>query len=146
MAGNSKNSFNYCIKMKNIFSRSWKSSKQPRKQRKYVFNAPINIKRRFISSHLSKELIKKYNRRSIPLRKGDEVKILRGNFKGKKGKIENIDLKTLRVFVENIQQTRNDGTKTFYPLHPSNLIITNLNLTDKKRREISERRVKTVKK
>lgn len=146
MARNSKDSFDYCIKMKAIFSRSWKSSKQPRKQRKYLFNAPISIRHRFLSAHLAKELIKKYNRRSIPLRKGDEIKIVRGQFKGKKGKIENVDLKNLRVFVENIQHTKSDGTKTFYPLHPSNLIITNLNLTDKKRREIFERNVKSIKK
>ena len=132
--------------MKSIFSRSWKASKQPRRQRKYLFNAPINIRRKLISAHLSKDLIKKYNKRNIPLRKGDEIKIVRGQFKGKKGKIESIDFKKLKVFIENIQFTKNDGTKAFYPLHPSNLIITNLNLTDKKRRQISERNLGAVKK
>lgn len=132
--------------MRSIFSRSWKASKQPRKQRKYLFNAPINIRHKLISAHLSKELIKKYNKRNIPLRKGDEIKILRGQFKDKKGKIESIDFKKLNVFVENIQFTKNDGTKAFYPLHPSNLIITNLNLTDKKRRQIVERNLEMVKK
>lgn len=146
MARDIKDSINYCIKMKSEFSNSWKSSKQPRKQRKYLFNSPIKIRHKFLSAHLTRELIKKYNRRSIPLRKGDEVKILRGQFRGKKGKIEDVDLKNLKVFIENIQHTKNDGTKTFFPLHPSNLIITDLNLTDKKRRAIFERKVGAIKK
>jgi len=121
------------------FSKSWKASKKPKKQRKYVANAPLHIKRKFLAAHLSKELIKKYNRRSIPLRKGDTVKILRGNFKKQIGKIEKVNLKRTKVFIENIQQIKRDGTKAYYPLHPSNLLITSLNLDDKKRKQILER-------
>jgi ribosomal protein uL24 len=51
--------------MKEAFSKKWKSSKQPRKQRKYRHIAPINIVRKFLSSPLSKELKIKYNKRNI---------------------------------------------------------------------------------
>ena len=120
--------------MKKKFSKSWKASKKPRKQRKYRANAPLNIKRKFLSSHLSKELIKKYSTRNIPVRKEDKVKIVRGQFKGKTGKIVKVITKKSKVYIENIQHLKNDGTKTYYPIDPSNLIILELNLTDKKRK------------
>lgn len=126
--------------MKKKFSTSWKSSIQRRKQRKYVHNAPLHIKHDFLSSHLSKNLIKKYNTRNIPLRKGDTVKIVRGNFKSHSGKIEKVFLKKTRVYVEGAQMVKRDGSKIFYPLHPSNMIITNLNLEDKKRQAILQRK------
>ncbi|MBS3150607.1 50S ribosomal protein L24 [Candidatus Woesearchaeota archaeon] len=126
--------------MKQKFSTSWKKSAQPRKKRKYIANAPLHIKRKFISSHLSKELIKKYLRRSIPLIKGDKVKVARGIFRGKTGKIEKVFTKKTKVYIENCQKTKNDGTKVYCPVHPSNLIITELNLTDKKRKEKLEKK------
>ncbi|MEK6835561.1 MAG: 60S ribosomal protein L26, partial [Nanoarchaeota archaeon] len=33
-----------------------------------------------------------------------------------------------------------DGSKVYYPLHPSNLMITELNLNDKKRKAKLERK------
>jgi len=75
-------------KMKKEFSVKWIGSKQPRKQRKYRANAPLHIKRKFMSANLAKELRKRYGNRSFPLKKGDSIKIMRGEFKGKTGKIE----------------------------------------------------------
>ena len=130
--------------MKRKFSTHWKSSRQKRKQRKYVYNAPLHIKRKFMSAHMSKDLIKKYRARNIPVRKGDTVKIVRGNFKSHIGKIEKVLLKKTRVYVEGAQMVKRDGSKVFYPLHPSNLVITNLSLEDKKRQAILQRKnVKT---
>ncbi|MBS3143720.1 50S ribosomal protein L24 [Candidatus Woesearchaeota archaeon] len=120
--------------MKNKFSKLWGSSKNPRKQKKYRANAPLNIKRKFLSVHLSKELKKKYLTRNTRIRKGDKVKIARGQFKGKTGIISKVLTKKSKVFIENIQNIKNDGTKTNYPIEPSNIIITELNLTDKKRK------------
>ena len=125
--------------MKNKFSKHWVSSKQPRKQRKYIANAPLHIKHKFLASHLSKDLIKKYKKRAIPVRKGDTVKIVRGKFKKKAGKIEKVLTKKTRVYIENIQNTKRDGSKTYIPIHPSNLIITELNLEDKERQKILQR-------
>jgi len=126
--------------MKTKFSSSWKNSVQPRKQRKYRHNAPLHIKQKFVSAHLSKELIKKYSKRNINLRKGDVVKILRGQFKNKAGKVDQIDLKKTKVYIEGIGLTKKDGTKTRYPIHPSNLAITELNLDDKMRQKKLERK------
>ncbi len=95
-----------------------------------------------MKAHLSKELRKKYNRRSFGLKKGDKVKIMRGQFKKKNGKIDKVDLKGNYVYVTGIEIQKKDGTKTFYPLQPSNLMITELNLDDKKRQKIIDRKVK----
>ncbi|MBU2639551.1 MAG: 50S ribosomal protein L24 [Nanoarchaeota archaeon] len=119
--------------MKQKFSKSWKSSKSPRKQRKYVKNAPLHIKRSMMKSRLSKELTKKYGKRNSGVRKGDKVKIVRGNFKAHTGKVEKILTKKMKVQIEGIQLVKRDGNKVYYPIHPSNLIITELNLEDKKR-------------
>ena len=65
---------------------------------------------------------------------------MRGQFKNKFGKIEKVNLKDITVFVEGIQTTKKDGSKVYIPIHPSNIIITELNLEDKHRREILERK------
>lgn len=115
------------------FSRTWKSSVSPSKQRKYAKNAPLHIKNKFTSAHLSQDLKKKYNKRNISLRVGDKVKVLRGQFKGKTGKVNRIDLKLSNVYVEGIDLVKKDGNKTFYPINPSNLMITELVVDDKMR-------------
>lgn len=119
--------------MKSEFSASWKASKQPRKQRKYSANAPLHIKGRSLSANLAKPLREKHGLRSFRLRKGDKVKILRGQFKGKEGKIEDVDVKKLRVFVSKIEISKKDGSKARVPLRPSNLQILEFDRSDKKR-------------
>lgn len=119
--------------MKKKFSTKWKSSKQPRKKRKYLANAPLHLKKKQISSNLSKELRKKYEKRNIILRKGDKVKIMKGKFKGKEGKVLEIKIKLGKVYVEGMQVKKQDGSKTNVPFKASNLQIIELNLDDKKR-------------
>jgi len=120
--------------MKTKFSKTWISSIQPRKQRKYRFNAPLDIKRTFLSMNLSKELRTKYNIRSIKPRTGDKVKVMRGTYKSKSGPIEKIDIKNTKIYVSKIELTKKDGSKSKVPMHPSNLQIIDLNLTDKLRK------------
>jgi large subunit ribosomal protein L24 len=124
----------------NNYSSEWKESKNPAKQRKYAKNAPAHIKSRMIKSMLSDELKKKHAKNSIRIIKGDRVKILRGQFKGKVGKVERIIVKTAKLIVEKIELSKKDGTKTQYPIHHSNVMITELNLVDKKRIEALKRK------
>lgn len=119
--------------MKRAFSTRWKSSKQSRKQRKYRINAPLHTRHKFLNAHLSKSLREKYGKRNLPLRKGDEVLVMRGSFKNKKAKISSINLKKLRITLENIQRSKKDGTKVNVYFHPSKIQIQSLNLEDKKR-------------
>ncbi len=126
--------------MKQNWSRQWGKSKQPRKQRKYSYNAPLHIIRKFMSARLSKELKQKYGKRNFPVRKDDKVKIMVGQFKGKIGKIEEINLKRRRIYIEGVFFTKKDGNKIKHSIHPSNLLILDLNLDDKLRRKALERK------
>jgi large subunit ribosomal protein L24 len=120
--------------MKTKFSKTWISSTQPRKQRKYRYNATLDIKRTFLSVNLSKELRQKYGIRSIRPRVGDKVKIMRGTYNSKTGAIEEVNAKTTKIYVAKIELTKKDGSKSKVPIHPSNLQITELNLSDKLRK------------
>jgi len=124
------------------FSQSWKRSKKARKQRKWRYFAPSHVRHKLFGCHLSKELRKKYGKRAFPLRKEDSVLITKGSFKGKKGKVGRIDSMKIKVYIEGIQRTKKDGTKVDVPFSPCNLVITELNLEDKKRREAAERKEK----
>lgn len=119
--------------MKRKFSTAWKGSRQVRKQRKYLANAPFHIKRKMLSGHLSKDLRKRYGRRSFTLRKNDVVKVMSGEFKKKTGKVSILDIKNARVAIEGIQITKRDGSKVNAWFNPSKLMITELVLEDKKR-------------
>ena len=120
--------------MKSKFSASWVKSKQPRKQRKYRLNAPIHIRGKFLGAHLSKDLRAKYNTRSVRVAKGDKVKIMKGSFKKKEGKVDRVNTKNGRVYVIGVEIIKRDGSKAFVPVNASNLMIIDLNLNDKRRK------------
>ncbi len=115
-------------------------SKKPRKQRKFLYEAPLHLRRKMISAHLSEELRKEYKKRSLPLRKGDEVQIMRGKFKGKTGKVIRIDTKNYRIYVEGIMIKKTSGQEKLFPIHPSKVKIIKLDLSDKYRQKILERK------
>ena len=108
-------------------------SKQPRKQRKARFNAPLHIRRKFLSAPLDDALREKFGRRSFPIRKGDTVRIMRGDFKGHEGKVLSVDLKRERITVEGVVVARADLSEVPRPIHPSNVKIIKLDLKDKRR-------------
>ena len=126
--------------MKQKFSTKWIGSKQPRKQRKYRANAPIHIRHKMLSANLSKDLRKRHSKRSFPLNKNDRVKIMRGEFKGKIGKVSLIDAKKYRIAIEGIQKNKKDGTKVNIYFSPSNVQIQELNLDDIKRKKSMDRK------
>ena len=110
------------------------TSTKPRKQRYRLYNAPLHVKRKGIASHLAENLLLKYDRRSLPVVKGDTVKIMRGNFRGHEDKISKVNVKDQTVEIEGVTLTTAKGTKIAKPIHASTLLITKLNVTDKWRR------------
>ena len=128
--------------MKKTFSKHWTGSKQPRKQRKYRANAPLHIRHKLMSVNLSKELRKKYGKRNFPLKRDDKVKIMKGEFKGKIGKIDILNMQKLKTSIAEISRTKKDGTKIKVWFDPSNLQIQELNLEDRKRVSSLERKAK----
>jgi len=115
-------------------------TRQPRKQRKFLYNAPLHLRGKIMAATLSNELRNKYGVRSLPIREGDKVRVMRGDFKGKEGKVVEVDLKRYRIHVEGVTHKKTDGTEVYYPLHPSNVMIIELNLDDERREKIIERR------
>lgn len=98
-----------------------------------------------MSAHLSPELRSKHGFRSLPVRVGDKVRIMRGTYakKGIEGKVTKVDLKRLRIYVEGATYEKEDGSQRFYPIHPSNVMIIKINEKDRVRRErINKRKVK----
>jgi large subunit ribosomal protein L24 len=122
------------------YSSDWNASKKPGKQRKYRYNAPLHKRRKLLSVTLSDELRKKYNTRNFPVRLGDKVKILRGDYKGKQGTVKTVDLKKLKVAINGIEKTKRDGTKVFPFIQPSNLMIIDLKIDDKLRQSALDRK------
>jgi large subunit ribosomal protein L24 len=113
-------------------------SKKPRKQRNALYSASLHKRRKMISSHLSSKYLedaKRYYPRSAIVRKGDTVKIVRGSFGGHIGKVESVDTRSMRITVDGATKSKADGTQIAAKIHPSNVIITKLDLSDTKRKE-----------
>ncbi len=125
--------------MKNEWSSKWKSSTQPRKQRKYRLNAPLHVRRRFLSANMESALRDRFGKRSMVVRKGDEVMVTRGKLKGTKGVIERVDIKGERVFIEGVKMKKVDGSDVSKSFAPSNLVILKLDIDDKRRQAVLER-------
>ncbi|MDW8023143.1 MAG: 50S ribosomal protein L24 [Nitrososphaerota archaeon] len=115
---------------------------KPSKQRKMLFQAPDHKRYKHFAAPLSPELRKSYGARSLPVRSGDLVRIMRGDRKGFEGKVSRVDRKKYRIYIEGLTREKVDGTTIFIPVHPSKVMITKLNLDDKWRRKILERRKK----
>jgi len=107
---------------------------KPSKQRKMFFNAPLHKKRKWIAAHLEESLLLKYDRRSLPVVKGDTVRVMRGSFRGHEDKVVRVNVKKGYIEIEGITMSKADGNKIAKPIHPSNVMITKLNLTDRWRR------------
>ena len=119
--------------MKSEFNKNWNRSKQPRKQRKFLANAPNHIKRTLMGATLDKQLRKKYVMRSVEIRKGDEVRVMRGKFAKKQGKVGKVDVKHTRIQIDGLQRVKLGGEKVETWFHPSNVKIVVLNVEDNRR-------------
>lgn len=82
---------------------------------------------------LSPELQEKHGTKSIAPRTGDTVRVLRGDHKGKEGKVAGINLKKMTITVDGVSVSKSDGTEVPRPLHPSNVMITKLETKDERR-------------
>ena len=125
-------------------------SKQPRKQRLARYNAPLHRRRIEMSApvdnalRLKQEANNVFYPRSMPVRVGDRVIIVRGEGRVKSGektghKIAKIDRRKRKIYLENHTYFKSDGTELQRPIDPSNVVIINPDWTDLKRRKILDR-------
>ena len=110
-----------------------------RAQRKLQLGAPSSVKRKLMSSHLNKSLRDQYKIRSLPIKRGDEVKILKGKAKGKTGKVVQVYRKRNVIYVDKVQRDKQNGQTVFLPIKPSYCLIEKL-LINKDRTKTIEKR------
>jgi large subunit ribosomal protein L26e len=110
-----------------------------RTQRKLQLGAPSSVKRKLMSSHLNKSLREQYKIRSLPIKRGDEVKILKGKGKGKTGKVVQVYRKRNVIYVDKVQRDKQNGQTVFLPIKPSYCLIEKL-LINKDRTKTIEKR------
>jgi large subunit ribosomal protein L24 len=115
------------------------NSKSPGKQRKALYNASLHKRQKLVHAHLTKELRKLYKKRNLGVRKGDDVKILRGDFKGKTGKVTKVALKDMLIYVDGMKRKKTTGEDVEVAFHPSNIMITNLSMDDARRKKIIQK-------
>ena len=108
------------------------SSTKAKKQRKARAEAPLHKRKRMVAAHLDSALMSEYNVRSIPVRKGDTVKVVRGaaDFKASEAKVASVDLKSCKIIIENVTVPKADGTQKPKPVDPSDVLLTKLDLSD----------------
>ena len=108
--------------------RTSKVSSKPKKQRKARFTANWAERRKRMSAPLSKQLREKLGVRSLPVRTGDHVLLVRGqnDLVGQQGRVTKVDYKRYRLIIDKVQRKKTDGTALPYPVFPSNVIITKL--------------------
>eukprot|EP00300_Choanocystis_sp_HF-7_P006514 c14752_g1_i1.p1 GENE.c14752_g1_i1~~c14752_g1_i1.p1 ORF type:complete len:142 (+),score=10.08 c14752_g1_i1:43-468(+) len=114
-------------------------SSSARKARKAHFTAPSNIRRKIMSSGLSKELRQKHSVRSIPIRRDDEVMVVRGTFKGREGKVISVYRRKFVIHIENITKDKANGQQVPVGIDASKVVITKIKM-DKDRKALLERK------
>jgi large subunit ribosomal protein L24 len=114
------------------------TSRQPRRQRKAMYNADHQERRRRMSVPLSRELRTRYGRRSLPVRKGDTVRVLSGSYStvGEERRVANVNRRDYRLTLDNVTTKTADAKLKPLPIRPSHLVLTKLNLSDPWRRRI----------
>ena len=115
-------------------------TKSPSKQRKRLYNAPYHSRGHIFSAHLSSELRGSHNSRTMPVKKGDTIRVLRGDYKGFEGKILRVNRKGYRIIVDGINREKADGTSIPVAIHPSKVEVIRLDLDDKWRDKILRRK------
>ncbi len=115
------------------------TSRKPKKQRKSRYTAPWHRRHRYLTAKLAPELVDKHGIKRLPVHTGDTVYITRGAFRDSEGDVIEIDMKNLKLSIENITIEKVDGSAVPFPIRPENVMITKLNL-DKTRQTAIDRK------
>lgn len=112
---------------------------QARKVRKHYFNATKEEKHVALSAPINKELQTTHGIKRLPIRRDDEVQVVRGQFKGRSGRVVAVKLRSMRINVESVTKQKINNETVFIPIHPSNVVITKLKM-DKYRKTLIEKK------
>ncbi len=118
------------------------ASAKPRKQRKALYTMPHHLRHKLLTAPLSRELREKYGFRNLPVRTGDRVRVMRGDYKGIEGKVIRVDRGRGRVYIDTVTRKKVDGSTVNVPIHASKVMIVELDLSDRWRKRIIERKMR----
>ena len=96
-----------------------------------IYRATYHTKNKQLGGALSKDLQKKYGKRSVRVSEGDSVTIVKGEFKGVDGKVAKVSIQKNSVAIEGVKKEKTKGDKFDVYIHTSNLVVTSLNSEDK---------------
>ncbi len=111
------------------------SPHSPRRQRRAVFEATTAERRHRMTVPLSRELRKRFHRRSVPLRKGDTVRVMKGSYIGREERVQKISRRDYSVTLDNVTLKSGEEKLKPLPIRTNHLLLVRLNLADEWRRE-----------
>ncbi len=111
------------------------SPHSPRRQRKAVYDADLFERRRRMTVPLSRELRRRFHRRSVALRKGDTVRVMKGSYLGREERVQRLDRRGYTVTLDNVTLKSGEEKLKPLPIRTNHLLIVRLNLADEWRRE-----------
>lgn len=114
------------------------TTKNPKVRRKQRFAMQMHKKKKLMNVALSKDLRVQMKRRSVGIRKGDQVQIIKGKFKNTQGTVTNVDIKKMKIYIDSAVVKKKGGGQVQVPLTTAKLKITKLVTTDKSRQKLVE--------
>jgi large subunit ribosomal protein L24 len=114
--------------------------RKPSTARRNRYNAPNHVARKFVSAPLSPSLRAEHGTRSMRVVVDDTVSITKGDRKLSEGRVLRVNMEKLKIYIEGVTRTRQDGSTVQIPIRAENVIITRLNLNDPKRKALLERK------
>lgn len=117
------------------------SSKSPGKQRRQIYKSPLHSHKNMLKCRLDEFLREEYAMRSMVPKKGDLVRIMRGQFRDTEGKILSVDYGKIRLMVDSATTTKSDGKEVHIPIHPSNVLIVKLEMDDDRKKSIERKTI-----
>jgi len=107
-------------------------SSLPRKTRnQQIYYAAMQTASKQLSCALSKDLRKKYGKRSVRIKEGDTASIIRGEFAGVDGKVIKISIADRGVNIEGVKKEKLKGDKFDVYVRTTNIVLTALDSGDK---------------
>jgi len=120
-------------------------TKSKRKQRRRLYNLPTHKKNILFNAKLHEDLQAEYGIKRMTIRNGDSVLVVRGEFRDMEGKVSKVDRQKAQLFIEGASIEKSSGTTFDIPIHPSNVILTKIEVKkDKWRKKIIERKAQMI--
>jgi len=114
-----------------IWHQWWYKMKPSKMRNKQIYYATMQTTSSQLSGMLSKNLRKKYGKRSVRIVEGDSVKVIRGEFNGVDGKVTKVSASNGGLTIEGVKKEKLKGEKYDVFIHTSNIEVTGLNTDDK---------------